>query len=68
MRAESPHRTYLVGLVGAGIQHSSSPSMHMDEGESLGLQIVNILTGQLKGTLELQPCAGTAFHLSFPEK
>src|SRR6187549_565101 len=39
MRAESPHRTYLVGLVGAGIQHSSSPSMHMDEGRSLGLQI-----------------------------
>jgi len=39
MRAESPHRTYLVGLVGAGIQHSSSPSMHMDEGQSLGLQI-----------------------------
>jgi len=36
--------------------------------KSLGLQIVNILTGQLKGTLELQPGAGTAFHLSFPEK
>jgi shikimate dehydrogenase len=29
----------LVGLVGAGIQHSSSPSMHMEEGQSLGLQI-----------------------------
>jgi shikimate dehydrogenase len=39
MRAESANRTYLVGLVGAGIQHSSSPSMHMDEGQSLGLQI-----------------------------
>ena len=27
------------GLVGAGIQHSSSPSMHVDEGKALGLQI-----------------------------
>jgi shikimate dehydrogenase len=39
MRPESANRTYLAGLVGAGIQHSSSPSMHMDEGRSLGLQI-----------------------------
>ena len=39
MRAESANRTYLVGLVGAGIQHSSSPAMHMDEGQSLGMQI-----------------------------
>lgn len=39
MRAESANRTYLAGLVGAGIQHSSSPSMHMDEGQSLGLQV-----------------------------
>jgi shikimate dehydrogenase len=39
MRSESGTRTYLTGLVGAGIQHSSSPSMHMDEGQSLGLQI-----------------------------
>ena len=39
MRPESGNRTYLAGLVGAGIQHSSSPSMHMDEGQSLGLQI-----------------------------
>ncbi len=39
MPPESANRTYLAGLVGAGIQHSSSPSMHMDEGQSLGLQI-----------------------------
>lgn len=39
MRFEATNRTYLAGLVGAGIQHSSSPSMHMDEGQSLGLQI-----------------------------
>ena len=26
-----------VGLIGAGIQHSSSPALHMDEGRALGL-------------------------------
>jgi shikimate dehydrogenase len=39
MRPEAANRTYLAGLVGAGIQHSSSPSMHMDEAHSLGLAI-----------------------------
>ena len=33
------NRAKQVGLVGAGIQHSSSPSMHVDEGKALGLQI-----------------------------
>jgi shikimate dehydrogenase len=39
MHAETLNRQYLVGLVGAGIQHSSSPSMHMDEGRALGLEV-----------------------------
>jgi shikimate dehydrogenase len=39
MRAERNNRVVQVGLVGAGIQHSSSPSMHVDEGKALGLQI-----------------------------
>jgi shikimate dehydrogenase len=39
MPTEPANRTHLAGLVGAGIQHSSSPSMHMDEGRSLGLPI-----------------------------
>ena len=39
MRPEVGDRTHLAGLVGTGIQHSSSPSMHMDEGQSLGLAI-----------------------------
>lgn len=39
MPTETASRAYLAGLVGAGIQHSSSPSMHMDEGRSLGLPI-----------------------------
>jgi two-component sensor histidine kinase len=36
--------------------------------KSLGLQIVNILTRQLKGTWELERGRGTAFRLSFPEQ
>lgn len=39
MPAERTNRALQVGLVGAGIQHSSSPSMHVDEGKALGLQI-----------------------------
>src|SRR4029453_15197511 len=39
MRPEAANSAYLAGLVGAGIQHSSSPSMHMDEGQSLGFSI-----------------------------
>jgi shikimate dehydrogenase len=39
MPAERTNRALLVGLVGAGIQHSSSPSMHVDEGKALGFQI-----------------------------
>ena len=35
----SEHRALKVGLIGAGIQHSSSPSMHVDEGKALGLSI-----------------------------
>ena len=35
----SESRTFKVGLIGAGIQHSSSPSMHVDEGKALGLPV-----------------------------
>jgi shikimate dehydrogenase len=38
MHADRNNR-FQVGLVGAGIQHSSSPSMHVDEGKALDLQI-----------------------------
>jgi len=38
MHADQNNR-FQVGLVGAGIQHSSSPSMHVDEGKALDLQI-----------------------------
>jgi two-component sensor histidine kinase len=35
--------------------------------ESLGLQIVNLLIGQLEGTIELERKEGTAFTISFRE-
>jgi shikimate dehydrogenase len=36
---DSVNRVLQVGLAGAGIQHSSSPAIHVDEGEALGLQV-----------------------------
>ena len=36
--------------------------------KTLGLEIVEILTRQLRGTWELKREGGTMFHLSFPEK
>jgi shikimate dehydrogenase len=39
VNSQRANRTLQVGLVGAGIQHSSSPSMHVDEGKALGLPI-----------------------------
>lgn len=39
MPAERANLSLQVGLIGSGIQHSSSPSMHVDEGKALGLQI-----------------------------
>ncbi len=36
--------------------------------KTLGLQIVEILARQLRGTWELKRAAGTSFHLSFPER
>jgi shikimate dehydrogenase len=39
MSADRNNRPLLVGLIGSGIQHSSSPSMHVDEGKALGLKV-----------------------------
>jgi len=33
---------------------------------SLGLQLVNILTGQIRGTIELSHAAGSTFSITFP--
>ena len=38
------------------------------ESKALGLQIVEILARQLRGTWELRREGGTMFHLSFPER
>ncbi len=35
---------------------------------SLGLQLVNMLTGQIYGTLELSRAEGTAFRITFPHE
>ena len=32
-------RTLQAGLIGSGIQQSSSPSMHIEEGKAHGLQV-----------------------------
>ena len=37
--ADGARKQLRVGLAGAGIQHSSSPAMHVDEGEALGLDV-----------------------------
>ncbi|HET9473233.1 MAG TPA: shikimate dehydrogenase [Steroidobacteraceae bacterium] len=37
--SEGVRKRLRVGLAGAGIQHSSSPAMHVEEGEALGLNV-----------------------------
>ncbi len=78
MRPESANRTYLAGLVGAGIQHSSSPAMHMDEGQSLGMQIsyelfdLDLLAGgaaRLPAVLDQAEQRGfTGLNVTYPSK
>ena len=49
---------------GAGIPKG----MDLKKTNSFGLKIVNILTGQLKGTFEVDRSRGTTFRVSFPEQ
>lgn len=42
------------------------PDLDFRIAESLGLQLVNTLTGQLRGTLALDPSHGTTFTLTIP--
>lgn len=39
-----------------------------DKGKSLGLEIVRILTRQLRGELDVERGAGTTFRVTFPER
>lgn len=78
MHAELTNRTLRVGLMGSGIQHSSSPSMHVDEGASLGLQIsyelfdFDLIQGgpeKLPALLEQAEHAGfSGVNITYPSK
>jgi two-component sensor histidine kinase len=41
-------------------------SVNWQQSKSLGLQIVNLLTTQIDGTISLKPSPGTSFELTFP--
>ncbi|MBF0278833.1 MAG: PAS domain S-box protein [SAR324 cluster bacterium] len=47
---------------GKGIEED----LDLEDTETLGLMLVNGLTGQLKGTLELDRSSGTRFRITFP--
>ncbi len=53
--------TLLVADSGAGLP----PGLDFRNTPSLGLQLVNTLVGQLEGTIELLPGAGTSFRVTF---
>src|SRR5688572_9240620 len=57
MSPDQGSRSLQAGLIGSGIQHSSSPSMHVDEAKALGLQISYELLDfdLMKGGAELLP-------------
>jgi PAS domain S-box-containing protein len=40
--------------------------LDLNKPQSLGLQLVNLLARQLRGTVELDRSAGTTFHVTFP--
>ncbi len=44
------------------------PDLQLDKTDSLGLQLVNNLTQQINGELELERSPGTTFHIAFKEK
>jgi two-component sensor histidine kinase len=44
------------------------PDFDLEEAESLGLQLVWNLTGQLGGDIELSSEGGTSFKITFPRK
>jgi two-component sensor histidine kinase/HAMP domain-containing protein len=54
--------TLIVADNGVGI----SPDLDLENTTSLGLQLVNTLTSQLDGTLDISSDAGTEFKITFP--
>jgi shikimate dehydrogenase len=78
MRTDRTRTQLQVGLVGAGIQHSSSPSMHVDEGNALGLEVSYELfdydllqggPGRLSALLdEAQKRGFSGLNITYPSK
>jgi PAS domain S-box-containing protein len=44
------------------------PDLDVQDSQSLGLRLVNMLTQQLRGALEVDRSAGAAFRITFPEQ
>jgi two-component sensor histidine kinase len=42
------------------------PNWNLKQSQSLGIQLVHVLTKQIKGKLELDNSLGSRFHVSFP--
>jgi len=76
--ADGARKRLRVGLAGAGIQHSSSPAMHVDEGEALGLDVsyelfdFDLIEGgaaRLEDVLEKAESQGFAgLNITYPSK
>jgi len=60
--AEKGWLTLTVGDDGVGLP----TDLDLKQAQSLGLQLVNLLVGQIKGTVELDRSAGTIFRITFP--
>ena len=60
--AQEGQVTLVVGDDGVGLL----PDLDLRHAQSLGLQLVNLLAGQIKGAVELDRSAGTTFRITFP--
>jgi two-component sensor histidine kinase len=58
------HYVLRVSDTGVGLPSDFDP----DEGKSLGMKLVRMLTGQLCGELECRNGVGTTFEIKFPEE
>jgi two-component sensor histidine kinase len=66
IEAKSHHGTVELAVIDDGV--GVPEDLGARKSKSLGLQIVEILARQLRGTRELKREAGTIFRLSFPER
>ncbi len=61
---EGPEGAYLLTVSDNGI--GCPAGLDFKNTSSLGLQLVNVLTGQLHGTISLKQTAGSEFSITFP--